>query len=251
MIFVSYCHADEKWRERFEMISKPLSRAITLEFWSDKQLEAGEWEPQIEKKMHQAEGVVLLVSPAFLASDYIIKKELPYFIKAHKERGLMIFWAYLEPCDLKWHPQIREFQAMKVQTLKPMAAMTDWQWQETMVHGCGMIDDFLKKLEQPAIDQDVKGKKLKKWTEKFPLLAKPARRETEVLLYSQDKKWWRQSPVKANSRTTTIHLGSDDTKPGTSFKLVALTTYTPLTERNYLNIPDHRTKSEEITLYRA
>ena len=48
---------------------------------------------------------VLLVSDNFLASDYIMTKELPYFLGAYRERGLMIFWMYLEPCDLKRHTE--------------------------------------------------------------------------------------------------------------------------------------------------
>lgn len=101
MIFVSYSHADEKWRKRFEIMSKPLSRSEGMRFWSDRDLKAGEWEPQIEKAMKDAVATVLLVSDNFLASDYIIDKELPLLLRAHKTRGLMIFWAYLEPCDLK------------------------------------------------------------------------------------------------------------------------------------------------------
>src|SRR5689334_17782584 len=107
MIFVSYSHADEEWRNRFEMMSKPMSRVLQIEFWSDKQLQAGKWERQIDAAMLKAEAAVLLVSPAFLASDYIIGTELPYFIKANEEKGLMIFWLYLEPCDLKWHSEIK------------------------------------------------------------------------------------------------------------------------------------------------
>ena len=95
MIFVSYCHADEQWRKRFEMMSKPMSRVIPMKFWSDKHVGAGEWDKQIKKAMESSEAVVFLVSPAFLASDYITNTELPFFLKAHKEKKLMIFWAYL------------------------------------------------------------------------------------------------------------------------------------------------------------
>ena len=58
MIFVSYCHEDEKWRKRFETISKPLSRSEKIEFWSDRDLTAGKWEPQIERALNDAVGAV-------------------------------------------------------------------------------------------------------------------------------------------------------------------------------------------------
>jgi hypothetical protein len=250
MIFVSYSHSDAKWRERFEMISKPMSRAVSIEFWSDQKIKAGEWEKQIQAAMAKAEAVVLLVSPAFLASEYIINTELPYLFKANKERGLMIFWAYLEPCDLRWQPRITKFQAMKLDELKPLSSLTDWQWQATMVRGCEMIDDFFKPKEKPVIDPAAKNARLDRITKDFPLLKNPARRDVEVLVYSGDKKWWRQGIVKRGSPTTTIHLGNDKTKSGSGFKVIALTTNEALTETTYLNLPDHRTKSSEITLYR-
>lgn len=64
MIFVSYSHADKPWRKRFETISKPLSRAESLQFWSDKNMRAGEWEKQIETAMAKAVAAVLLDEPA-------------------------------------------------------------------------------------------------------------------------------------------------------------------------------------------
>jgi hypothetical protein len=251
MIFVSYSHPDETWRQRFETISKPMSRVIPIEFWSDRKLKAGKWEAQIEAAMHKSEGAVLMVSPTFLASDYIINKELPYIIKAHGGRGLMIFWCLLEPCDLRWHPEIKQFQAMTLGDLRPLSSLTNWEWQETMVRGCGMIDEFVKSLEQPIINPAVKNARLQKRTKDFPLLAKPARRPVEVLVFSADKKWWKQWRVKPGSCTTTIQLGNDHTKSESSFNVIALTTERPLTETTYLNIPAHRTRTEEITLYRA
>jgi hypothetical protein len=215
MIFVSYCHADEKWRDRFEIISKPLSRSEEIEFWSDRKLKAGQWEGQIEHAMQTALAAVLLVSDNFLASDYIVTKELPYLIRAHTERGLMIFWAYLEPCDLKRHPEILRFQAITVGHLEPMSKMNDWEWKETMVRGCGMIDEFVKDIERPVINPDLEGKLFSRVTDRFPLLAKPTRRDVEVLVYSADKKWWRQPAVKKGMTTTTIYLGNENTKRGT------------------------------------
>jgi TIR domain len=253
MIFVSYCHADRGWRRRFEMMSKPMSRVIPVEFWSDKQIQAGEWDKQVKAAMDKAEAVVFLVSPAFLASDYIIDTELRYFLKANQERGLMIFWAYLEPCDLTHQPgrRIKDFQAMTLDDdLKPMSSMTDWQWKQVMVNGCQMIDrDFIRPLERPVIHPDAKRKpSLPRVAKDFLFLEKPARRDVEVLVYAG--KWWRQQVIKRGSCTTSIHVGDENTKAGTEFQVIALTTELPLTDQTYLNLPDHRTHSEKIVIRR-
>jgi hypothetical protein len=86
--------------------AKPLSRQEGIRFWSDRDLKAGDWELQIEQAMRGAVAAVLLVSDNFLASDYIVQRELPYLLRANRDRNLMIIWAYLDPCDIKRYPEI-------------------------------------------------------------------------------------------------------------------------------------------------
>jgi len=244
MIFVSYSHADEAWRKRFETISKPLSRAESMVFWSDKNIKMGEWETQIEAAMKGAVAAVLLVSDNFLASDYVVEKELPYLIKANKTRGLEIIWAYLEPCDLERFPQIT-----KLGEFKAMAKMNQWEWKQTMLNGCDLIDKFLKDRERPLINRDVVGRSFPKISD-TELLSEPARRPVEVLVYA-GAKWWRQPPIKPGMTTTRVYLGDEGTKRGTRFTVVAITVDKPLANRTYLNLPEYRTKSKEFTLVRG
>src|ERR1035437_3561315 len=124
------------------------SHSPALRFRSDRNLKAGEWEPQLESAMKEAVAALLLVSPNFLASDFIVEKELPYLMEAHEKRELMIFWMLLEPCDYKRFPEITRFQAMTTGNLEPMSKLREWQWKEAMLQGCGMIDEFLKGLER-------------------------------------------------------------------------------------------------------
>ena len=131
-----------------------------------------------------------------------------------------------------------------------MSKMNQWEWKQTMLRGCEMIDEFLKDLERPAINPAVVGKAFPKIAE-IPLLARAARRRVEVLVYSADKKWWRQSGVNAGSTIGKIQLGNDNTRKGTKYTIVAITTEQPLRRQTYLNLPDCRTKSEEIILARA
>ncbi|HKN00566.1 MAG TPA: toll/interleukin-1 receptor domain-containing protein [Candidatus Binataceae bacterium] len=250
MIFVSYSHRDEAWRKHFETISKPLARAESMRFWSDRDIKAGEWERQIEAAMKEAVAAVLLVSDNFLASDYIVEKELPYLLRAHQSRGLMIVWAYLEPCDIKRYKEITRFQAMTLGDLVPMAKMNPWQWKQTMLQGCDMIDGFLKTLEEPKINRGANGKTFPRISD-VQLLAQPARRTVEVLVFALDGKWWRQSPIKPGTKVTKIHLGNDATRKGSKYRIVAMTTERPLTQQTYLSLPDYRTKSSEITLIRG
>jgi hypothetical protein len=133
--------------------------AIERVVWSDKKLKAGEWKPQLEAAMKGAIACVLLVSDNFLASNFVRTIELPYLLEAYEKRVLMVFWAYLEPCDIKRFPSITRFQAMTLGDLKSMAQMNQWEWKQTMLKGCDMIDEFLKDLEAPIINQKIIGKR--------------------------------------------------------------------------------------------
>jgi hypothetical protein len=246
MIFVSYCHADDAWKKRFEIISKPLSDLEHIEFWSDKKLKAGEWKPQLEAAMKGAIACVLLVSDNFLASNFVRTIELPYLLEAYEKRVLMVFWAYLEPCDIKRFPSITRFQAMTLSDLKSMAQMNQWEWKQTMLKGCDMIDEFLKDLEAPIINQKIIGKRFPR-VSNIQILAKTSRRRVEILVYShysQDKKWWKQAPVEAGKVESKIHLGNETTMKNTRFKIVAMTTEQPLTKQTFLSLPEHRRMAE-------
>jgi len=243
MVFVSYSHSDDAWKKRFEIISKPLSDLEHVEFWSDKKLQAGDWNAQLETAMKRAIAAVLLVSDNFLASDFIRTVELPYLLQAREKRGLMIFWAYLEPCDIKRFPSITRFQAMTLGDLKSMAQMSQWEWKQTMLKGCDMIDEFLKDLEAPIVNHKIIAKPFPR-VSCIQILAKPSRRRVEILVYSTDKRWWRQAPIEAGKLETRIYLGNEVTAKKTRFKIVAMTTEQPLTSQTFLSLPEHRRMAE-------
>jgi hypothetical protein len=79
--FVSYAHADAADVERFRKVMRPLLKA-SAEFafaeWIDKQLLPGKpWFDQIAEARDAAQFGLLLVSPEFLASDFIQEHEVP------------------------------------------------------------------------------------------------------------------------------------------------------------------------------
>ena len=56
----------------------PLERVFGIDFWRDKRIAPGNyWSKKIEEAIQEASIHLLLITPHFLASDYIIKNELP------------------------------------------------------------------------------------------------------------------------------------------------------------------------------
>jgi hypothetical protein len=78
-VFISYAHADnesqnpkERWLDRFVEFLMPLVRQEDFTLCSDQDTKIGlDWHKHIQAHINGAKAVVLLISPAFLASDYI------------------------------------------------------------------------------------------------------------------------------------------------------------------------------------
>ena len=95
VVFVSYSREDAEWRRQFELMLRPLVRERRLEVWSDERNLVGEqWRPQLREAIGRARVALLLVSPAFLASDFIMEQELPALI----ERGVRLVVVLVRPC---------------------------------------------------------------------------------------------------------------------------------------------------------
>ena len=94
VVFVSYSREDVEWRRRFVEMLKPVVRERRLEVWSDERNLVGyEWRPQLEQAIARSRAALVLVSPSFLASDFIMEQELPALIK----QGVLLICVLLRP----------------------------------------------------------------------------------------------------------------------------------------------------------
>ncbi|MFL5348674.1 MAG: toll/interleukin-1 receptor domain-containing protein [Hyalangium sp.] len=118
-VFISYSHKDKKWLDRLETHLKPRIRNGKVNVWNDQRLKAGEeWRKEIDEALARAKVAVLLVSPHFLASDFIANDELPPLLEAAKQGGVKILWVPVSTAAFK-EAKIDIYQAV-LDPIKPL-----------------------------------------------------------------------------------------------------------------------------------
>jgi tetratricopeptide (TPR) repeat protein len=114
-IFISYCHKDEQWKKKVISHLNILLMQGELEIWEDRRLKPGEeWNPGIEKAIRSSDAAILLISRYFLASSFIINKEVPLILKQKDQGKITIIPLVVSPC--LWE----EFDWLKALQVRPL-----------------------------------------------------------------------------------------------------------------------------------
>jgi len=92
-VFISYSHKDKEWLDKFQIALKPLIRGEKITIWDDtKILPGSDWKKEITNAIERSRIAILLVSPNFLASDFIYDEELPRIFNEYKNGDLIVYW---------------------------------------------------------------------------------------------------------------------------------------------------------------
>jgi len=101
-VFFSYSHRDESLRDELEVHLSALKRQDIIDTWHDRRIGSGkEFDSEISQNLEDANIILLLVSPYFIASDYCYDVEMTRALEKHKERTARVIPVILHPCD--WH----------------------------------------------------------------------------------------------------------------------------------------------------
>ena len=98
-IFVGYSHEDTEWKDRLCQMLAPFLRdgGIELQLWvDDESIQPGDrWHEKIQSALKAAGVAVVLVSASFLASEYVMKYELPEIMSAAADGKIRLLWVYV------------------------------------------------------------------------------------------------------------------------------------------------------------
>jgi hypothetical protein len=100
-VFVSYSHKDEALKDELGVQLKVLERrGFISRPWSDRSIDAGsEWAEEIDRALREADIILLLISPDFVASDYCYSTELEAALVRHQEGKAKVIPVILRPVD--------------------------------------------------------------------------------------------------------------------------------------------------------
>ncbi|AMJ64303.1 hypothetical protein AXW84_01815 [Hymenobacter sp. PAMC 26628] len=137
-VFISYSHADERWRKLVEKHLAPLGRDHSLRVWSDQSLKPGEpWLARIKRELATAKVGIMLVSANFMASDFIHSDELPPLLLAAKKEGVTLLTVVVGHCHFANSP-LSKLQAFNKPD-KPLEALTLPQRNKEMARLCALL----------------------------------------------------------------------------------------------------------------
>ncbi|MEM0993517.1 MAG: TIR domain-containing protein [Bacteroidota bacterium] len=128
-VFISYAHKDEEYKDELNIYLTPYERKKMIEIWDDRDILPGQlWDNEINNALFQADVVLFLVSPYFMASGYIDGVELKNAMELHEKKSLVLIPIIIRPSDMSML-DISKFQAVP-RNAKPISTWenTDEAW---------------------------------------------------------------------------------------------------------------------------
>lgn len=99
-VFFSYSHKDEALRDELEVHLAMLKREGAITAWHDRKIMTGDvLNGEIYARLNDAQIILLLVSPDFLASAYCYDVEVKRAMQLQKQRRARVIPVILRPCD--------------------------------------------------------------------------------------------------------------------------------------------------------
>ncbi len=143
LLFYSYAHEDELLRKELESHLQSLVREGLIYPWHDREIQGGmQWAHEIVSHLQAARIILLLISPAFIASDYCYSIEMAEAVRREREDGARVIPIILRPCRWEGIPCLKELQALP----KDAKPVTTWPDRDVV------LDEITRQIATIAIE---------------------------------------------------------------------------------------------------
>jgi hypothetical protein len=123
-LFFSYSHKDEELRNALEVHLTMLKRQGLIEAFHDRRIVAGEpLDDAIDAYLEEADIVLCLVSPDFIASDYCYSREMGRALERHQAGEARVIPVILRHCEWQ-HTPLKDLRGTPRDN-KPVKAWAD------------------------------------------------------------------------------------------------------------------------------
>ena len=150
LVFISYCHGnDHVWKERLQTHLESFAWTKSqLNVFADTHRHAFDIEEEkIGTAIEQTAVAVLLISPDFLTSQLTQTKELPRFLKRHREQAMPIVPIIIEPCE--WQKTELAQLVVRPNEGKPLSRFGVQEQQKIMVEIAREINQlYVRQIDQ-------------------------------------------------------------------------------------------------------
>jgi hypothetical protein len=132
-VFVSYARADVAWLERLKIHLHPLVRAGKVDMWHDGKIDPGKnWVAAIREALNAASAAILLLSPDFMASDFIHTHELQPLAQRASWGGVVILPLMVGHCLFEEDDHLKQLQMFN-DPEKPLSRLGPGEADEVLV----------------------------------------------------------------------------------------------------------------------
>lgn len=143
-IFICYSRKDAVWRDRVQTSLSALANDTEgVDFWDDTRIKSGmEWKEETEKALNETKIAILLISTAFLASDFIKTKEIPPLLNAAREDGATILPLIIKPCRFS-NSALKNFQAVNDPTSEPLSLLNEGEQDKILLNLSNRVAEII------------------------------------------------------------------------------------------------------------
>jgi AAA+ ATPase superfamily predicted ATPase len=162
-VFISYCRADERFREELARALSPLVVAREIAVLQDSDIRAGtQWNDEILKLLEEADVVLTLVSPAFFHSNFVVTVEMPKALERANSGQILLVPVVVRPVEWR-STSLAEFQALP-RNLTPVSKWDDRDdaYKEIAAGLREAIEEYRRRrLEEPIPVEPLNGPRVR------------------------------------------------------------------------------------------